>query len=204
MSDCNEALRREGKPYPRTCAICGLGKCNLVPAPAFDERPFTNAEKDRISSISGVVAAFWDEANGALTIGQFRAKIRREFLKPPSVADKLQDVLNALPKLSPHLMPIANAVDELNRLTKMFGLRPLSELQQVAHGRSGHDGINRWVILWGPSGYLDTPWRCHVGRKSPDDAKFAGQYVRHDCELFTDDGEDATHFSELPDEVARG
>lgn len=24
---CNEILRREGKPYPRTCADCGLGPC---------------------------------------------------------------------------------------------------------------------------------------------------------------------------------
>lgn len=27
MNDCQQALRKEGKPYPRTCAKCGLGPC---------------------------------------------------------------------------------------------------------------------------------------------------------------------------------
>lgn len=28
-SNCNEVLRRQGKAYPRTCALCGFGKCRL-------------------------------------------------------------------------------------------------------------------------------------------------------------------------------
>ena len=27
LSKCNHQLRAEGKPYPRTCAECGLGPC---------------------------------------------------------------------------------------------------------------------------------------------------------------------------------
>lgn len=27
MPDCNEVLRTQGLPYPRTCARCGLGPC---------------------------------------------------------------------------------------------------------------------------------------------------------------------------------
>jgi len=26
-SECTTALREAGKPYPRTCAVCGLGPC---------------------------------------------------------------------------------------------------------------------------------------------------------------------------------
>lgn len=36
MSTCNETLRAENKPYPRTCAKCGLGPCvgHPLPSPA--------------------------------------------------------------------------------------------------------------------------------------------------------------------------
>jgi hypothetical protein len=27
MAECSYELRDAGKPYPRTCALCGLGKC---------------------------------------------------------------------------------------------------------------------------------------------------------------------------------
>lgn len=28
---CNEVLREQGKAYPRTCAVCGLGPCRRAP-----------------------------------------------------------------------------------------------------------------------------------------------------------------------------
>jgi len=30
MIECSESLRLEGKPYPRTCAVCGLGPCRKL------------------------------------------------------------------------------------------------------------------------------------------------------------------------------
>lgn len=27
MAECQQVLMNEGKPYPRTCALCGLGPC---------------------------------------------------------------------------------------------------------------------------------------------------------------------------------
>ncbi len=36
MSDCSEILRLQGeKPYPRTCAICGLGPCQRQATPGI-------------------------------------------------------------------------------------------------------------------------------------------------------------------------
>lgn len=89
---------------------------------------------------------------------------------------------------------IMSAADTL----MLYQRRPVSELHRMPFG-SKHDGSDtRWVILWGPSGYGANQWRCAVGRRAPADAKFAGRFVRHDGECFTDDGDDATHFSELP------
>lgn len=31
MSGCSEELARQGKAYPRTCAVCGLGPCREAP-----------------------------------------------------------------------------------------------------------------------------------------------------------------------------
>ena len=31
MSECQQDLRKAGKPYPRTCAVCGLGQCQKYP-----------------------------------------------------------------------------------------------------------------------------------------------------------------------------
>ena len=31
---CSEARRRQGLPYLRTCAVCGLGKCRIYPPEA--------------------------------------------------------------------------------------------------------------------------------------------------------------------------
>lgn len=211
MSDCNEVLRHEGKPYPRTCRICGYGKCKMLmngklSPPPYEQRPFTEAEKDQLAGMVGALTFMWNEMNGSKTVGEARAEVRRKFLGPPSVADALQDVLSALQPASPWSKPVAAAVDELNRFTKMFNLRPLSELRQEPYkSRPTGNGPYRWVILWGPSGYAGFPWRCAVGRRNPDDAdKFAGCYVRHDGELFTDDGPEATHFSELPDNAIDG
>lgn len=30
MTECNNDLKNTGKPYPRTCARCGLGPCNAA------------------------------------------------------------------------------------------------------------------------------------------------------------------------------
>lgn len=210
MVECNEHLRAAGRPYPRTCALCGLGRCKMLAEPAVpaDQQPFTAEEKDRLASMVGATAFMWD-AMGDKTAGELRAEMRRKFLKPPSIADNLLEILNAYQDRvgSSKAKVVASAVDELNRLTKMFNLRPLSELRQEPYkSRPTGNGPFRWVILWGPSGHAGFPWRCAVGRHNnpPDDDKFAGCYVRLDGDLFTDDGPEATHFSELPDNAVDG
>jgi len=40
-STCNDALRLQGKPYPRTCKKCGLGPCIGKPAPAAQPETLT-------------------------------------------------------------------------------------------------------------------------------------------------------------------
>lgn len=36
MTECQQDLRAEGKPYPRTCQLCGLGPCKKHPTPDAD------------------------------------------------------------------------------------------------------------------------------------------------------------------------
>ena len=39
MGKCNNVLREQGKPYPRTCAVCGLGPCKHIAAAATTPAP---------------------------------------------------------------------------------------------------------------------------------------------------------------------
>jgi hypothetical protein len=97
---------------------------------------------------------------------------------------------------------LEGAADELDRLARLSVRRPISELRQEAF-KGRPSGPDRWVVLWGPSGYRRAPhWRCHIGRRDPQSGKHAGLFVTHDGELFTNDGPAATHFSELPDDEA--
>lgn len=54
-----------------------------------------------------------------------------------------------------------------------------------------------YFIAWGPSGYGTTPLRCAVCRH---DSKYRPKnpIVDHSNDAFTDSGEPATHWSELP------
>lgn len=91
---------------------------------------------------------------------------------------------------------LASAADELDRLKKFSIRRPISELRQESF-KGRPNGPDRWVVLWGPSGYAPVGWRCAVGQRRP-----SGTFVTHSGDRFTDGGPEATHFSELPDDEA--
>lgn len=156
-------------------------------------KPFTHEELEQLVQNPDAVR-FMASATG--TMKEMRARARALYLRPPTLADQLRELNFANPA---YRLLVDTAADELDLLAKQNVRRPISELRQEP-GAGASGGANRWVILWGPSGYSTPDWRCAVGRRAPVDAKFAGRFITHDGECFTDGGEDATHFSELPRE----
>ena len=156
--------------------------------------------------------AFMLNAATQWTIGQLRAEVRRRFILPTPLSEQLDNLLGGWAASEMGMMQLStahrgimcDAITALRQMDKTTKRRPIADLRQEPWriDRDGRDGSPyRWVILWGPSGYVTTPWRCEVGRRSPSDHKFAGRFVDHSGECFTDGGEDATHFSELPHDV---
>lgn len=58
MSECSEELRAADKPYPRTCAICGIGSCIKRHAPAVQptELETLRAENARLRKALEAIA----------------------------------------------------------------------------------------------------------------------------------------------------
>jgi hypothetical protein len=167
--------------------------------PMADQSQFTQEEVVLLAGFAGV-NDFINQFPPKTTLGEMRSEIRKRFLRPPTTAQKLRQIAELWGN-SDHAPTIEHAADELDNLYKWTKRRPISELHQEPwsterNGRAG--GPNRWIVLWSPSGYGDTNWRCAVGRLQPDGCKFAQRFVDHSGELFTDGGEAATHFSELP------
>lgn len=51
MNRCNKDLMTEGEPYPRTCALCGLGPCkNAKPGPSRQELDAIKAAETAIQA----------------------------------------------------------------------------------------------------------------------------------------------------------
>lgn len=203
MAECSQALRDQGKSYPRTCAICGLGPCRkLQPGfnPNMNQNPFSFEESARLAGIGGV-NKFMVSLPADMTVGEMRAKVRERFLRPPTVQDDLRIMLGEL-EADHRISPSGrNTLTLAIKALDMAARRPIEDLHQEAYGTKRDGSPYRWVILWGPSGYTTTPWRCEVGRRAPPDTKFAGRFVDHSGECFTNGGENATHFSELPEDV---
>ena len=64
VTPCNITLRLAGQPYPRTCAICGLGPCHLVkelpvpvPDPAIEITHFSRMQVSTAISHEQIVKA---------------------------------------------------------------------------------------------------------------------------------------------------
>lgn len=163
----------------------------------MNQNPFSFEENARLAGIEGV-NQFMVGLPADMTVGEMRAKVRERFLRPPTVQDDLRIMLGEL-EADHRITPASRGlIEQAIKLLDMTGRRPIEDLRQEAYGTKRDGSPYRWVILWGPSGYSTTPWRCEVGRKAPPDAKFAGRFVDHSGECFTDGGADATHFSELP------
>ncbi len=166
----------------------------------MNQNPYSFEEKAKLMQ-NGNAMKFVAECPEDWTIGRLRGEVRKRFLAPPTLQDKLQLMLDELEgdhRITPAARDlIKEAGKEINRAAR----RPIEDLRQEAFGPGRDSSPYRWVILWGPSGYVTTPWRCEVGRRAPSDYKFAGRFVDHSGECFTDGGEDATHFSELPLDV---
>lgn len=56
-----------------------------------------------------------------------------------------------------------------------------------------------YIILFGPSGYTTTLWRCEVGHYDPD-YRPKNPWQTHSNDAFTDGGEAPTHWLPLPEE----
>lgn len=211
MAICNQSLREQGKPYPRTCAVCGLGPCRML-QPGFEMKdmrdPFSS---DELLALAGNAEAqkFMMQAATQWTVGQLRAEVRRKFLLPAPISEQLDNLLGGWAQSEMGMMQLSathreiimDAIQALRNAEKTTIRRPVEDLGQEPW-RADRDGRGgspyRWVILWAPSGYNTVEWRCEVGRRAPPGEKFAGKFVTHSGECFTDGGEDATHFSELP------
>lgn len=166
----------------------------------MNQNPFSFEENEQLAAIEGV-SKFMNNLPANTTVGEMRAKVRERFLRPPTIQDELRTMLSELEAdhriTSTGRDAISRAIFKLDQAAR----RPIEDLRQEAYGHKRDGSPYRWVILWAPSGYVTTPWRCEVGRRSPPDHKFAGRFVDHSGECFTDGGEDATHFSELPFDV---
>lgn len=213
-ANCRFRLQAEGKPYPRSsCTACGRNISTLgtqclnikVPAmlphnPIVEPAPkygFSDEEQAAILNRPEILADFlrYSQKHGfEKAVEHVRLAYFEEV--PPVLAairdmvDAYRDVDRLTPSPDEVVRLLVTAGSELEDTVR----KPLWRLREGLHSAGPH----RWVLLWGPSGYKGVDWRCHVGRLSPPDHKFAGKYVRHDGECFTDDGPDATHFSELP------
>ena len=62
---CQQELRQQGKPYPRTCAECGLGPCKkLTPAaPSTARTDLDNLVADIEAGLEGVTPGPWRKGN---------------------------------------------------------------------------------------------------------------------------------------------
>lgn len=54
--------------------------------------------------------------------------------------------------------------------------------------------LDRYIILFGPSGYTSTMFRAEICRWSHD----RGDWVNHANDRFTDGGAEPTHWMEIP------
>lgn len=57
MNTCQQELMRQGKPYPRTCAVCFLGPCtdnsvNSIPDNELLARAVRNARSNRRKKVA--------------------------------------------------------------------------------------------------------------------------------------------------------
>lgn len=60
---CNEDLKKEGKPYPRTCQDCGIGKCTKYElAPTAGDKIWVLMPDYGYEGLREPVAAFRSEA----------------------------------------------------------------------------------------------------------------------------------------------
>lgn len=203
-ANCRFRLRDEGFAYPRSsCAACDrdistLGtQCLNIKVPAVPATPtygFSDEEQAVILQRPEILADFlrYSQKHGFENAVEH---VRLAYFDAPpdprvvELRDIAQKVLTNIDVPMPEII-----ADRLNKAATAIAHGLRRPVGQLYHGGNP----NRWVILWGPSGYIGTKWRCGVGRIQPADEKFGGKFVRHDGERFTDDGDDATHFSELP------
>lgn len=166
---------------------------------------------DEMSILSGnpEAQAFMLNAATQWTIGQLRAEVRRRFILPLPIAEQLDNLLGGWAASEMGMMQLStahrgimcDAITALRQMDKTIKRRPIEELRQEAFGPGQDSSPYRWVILWGPSGYSNVPWRCAVGRRAGRTEHADGRFIDSDGNDFTDGGEDATHFSELPLDV---
>lgn len=167
----------------------------------FDTGPFTTEERMTIDreNLWMCWIGMSESAAAGTDIGELRAKFRKEHLQPPTPAKSLASIRLRVNEAMGKI--IDDAIDELERLTKMGALRPLSELRQESYkDRASGNGPDRWVIFWGPSGMTHTPIRGVMGRHSYN-LDNERRFFRWDGVPVTNDGPEPTHFSELPDDA---
>lgn len=69
----------------------------------------------------------------------------------------------------------------------------MSEWQPIA--TAPKDGT--WILLRGESGYVERPYRAHVGRWRYNENAERGYWDQSEDAYFTDDGDDPTHWMPL-------
>lgn len=75
MSTCNETLKAENKPCPRTCAKCGLGPC--VGRPPFSQAPATPTATEPVLAYAVLWSYSDRSAFGVVSVHRTRASADR-------------------------------------------------------------------------------------------------------------------------------
>lgn len=151
---------------------------------------FTPEEQERLLKAPHILADFFKRA-GDVGFTVAAEQIRSTYWEIETHATRLRRMAKGWQSAEMGMVQVGTeaqkvleaAADELDRLKKFSVRRPISEL----------DFTDKWVMLWGPSGYTTTHWRCGVGRLEGG----TGRLVMHDGRQFADSGPPATHFSEL-------
>ena len=52
MAECQKDLMQQGKPYPRTCAKCGLGPCKVYGAGGLKMSDADDNLRDRVEGVA--------------------------------------------------------------------------------------------------------------------------------------------------------
>jgi hypothetical protein len=84
MKECNKELQNAGKPYPRTCALCGFGK------PCAKGLVTANVSLSQPGALVELAGFWWAEVGGEVVVVEYEAGAwYRTGMSKPVTPDKI-------------------------------------------------------------------------------------------------------------------